>query len=102
MKPNLTPGPWRVVNGYYPGFQKIVNNEGKDVEYTVVSAPDINPAEYHERIANAKAIAAMPEMIEALIKAYGRWWEDNDDWAYGENVTDPERAREQAANDQNV
>lgn len=60
-----TPGPWSVVDGYYPGF---IGIQGPSFEVSVVvSAPDIDIKDYMARTADARLIAAAPDLLEALI-----------------------------------
>ncbi|WP_372438224.1 hypothetical protein ACCM60_14095 [Pseudomonas chlororaphis subsp. aureofaciens] len=59
-----TPGPWAVVDGYYPGFIKIA---GPAFDISIVtSAADLDFKDFCARTADAKLIAAAPEMLKAL------------------------------------
>ncbi|WP_371355564.1 hypothetical protein ACA087_00605 [Pseudomonas chlororaphis] len=61
-----TPGPWAVVDGYYPGFIKIA---GPAFDISIVtSAADLDFKDFCARTADAKLIAAAPELLEALIE----------------------------------
>lgn len=60
-----TPGPWEVVGGGYPG---VLHVKGPPLPITIVtSALDIDFAGSLEREANARLIAAAPELLEALL-----------------------------------
>jgi|SRR5690625_4410807 len=113
MKTNITPGPWRVVREEEVGFPDSVRSKafGKSAQMgdyrgvIVAGFKEAHGSRDHaikESEANAKAIAAVPEMIEALIKAYGLWWNEVYELAYGENMGDPEHAREVADSDPHV
>ena len=61
---SFTPGPWEVINGYYPGFKEV---SGPSFKIScVMSAIDITEADYLKRIADLSLIAAAPELLEAL------------------------------------
>src|SRR5690625_1878601 len=106
IKTRITPGPWSTdyvkdERGMYS--QKVFDKDGDVLAVIDWCGYEVSPVHItSKRGQNAKAIAAVPEMIEALIKAYGLWWYETYDWAYGENMGDPERAREEADNDPHV
>jgi hypothetical protein len=57
-----TPGPWSVVNGHYPGFLEI---KGPSFRLAIVtSATDIDINSHMQRIADARLIAAAPDLLE--------------------------------------
>ena len=59
-----TPGPWKVVDGYYPGFIKIV---GASFEPSIVlTATDLDFKDYCRRTADAQLMAAAPDLLKAL------------------------------------
>tara|TARA_R110000868_G_scaffold29733_3_gene110536 strand:- start:138 stop:443 length:306 start_codon:yes stop_codon:yes gene_type:complete len=54
-----TPGPWSVVDGYYPGFKEIT---GPSFKLSVVMlAIDLTEDSYQKRTADLNLIAAAPE-----------------------------------------
>ncbi|MEQ0949305.1 hypothetical protein ABLR35_12430 [Pseudomonas aeruginosa] len=61
---NHTPGPWVVVDGHYPSFIEI---KGPSFSISVVTtALDLDFNDYMSRTADARLIAAAPELLEAL------------------------------------
>ncbi len=59
-----TPGPWVVVDGHYPSFIEI---KGPSFGISVVTtALDLDFNDYMSRTADARLIAAAPELLEAL------------------------------------
>ncbi|HHJ1522749.1 hypothetical protein ISE07_26110 [Pseudomonas aeruginosa] len=59
-----TPGPWVVVDGHYPSFIEI---KGPSFGISVVTAAlDLDFNDYMSRTADARLIAAAPELLEAL------------------------------------
>ena len=75
---NHTPGPWKVnklVTGYYS-----INPVAGGV--TIARCDTLDPFSEKQQ-ANARLIAAAPEMLEALIEVYSAW-------RHTDNVTDPE------------
>jgi len=67
MTSKHTPGPWEVVEGGSPG---VLHVKGPPLPITIVTiALDIDFAGSLEREANARLIAAAPELLEALIEA---------------------------------
>lgn len=65
-----TPGPWTVVDGHYPSFIEV-----KGPSFTVsivVSATDLDFNDFMVRHADARLIAAAPELLEALVAALPR------------------------------
>ena len=59
-----TPGPWSVVDGHYPGFREI---KGPSFTVSIVmSATNLDFMDYVKREADARLIAAAPELLEAL------------------------------------
>ncbi|MCJ8207690.1 hypothetical protein [Pseudomonas sp. RGM2987] len=66
-----TPGPWKVVDGYYPGFIKIV---GASFEPSIVlSATNLDLADYCRRTADARLMAAAPDLLAAAQKTVDAW-----------------------------
>jgi hypothetical protein len=66
-----TPGPWKVVDGHYPGFIKIV---GASFEPSIVlSATDLDLADYWRRTADARLMAAAPDLLAAAQKTVDAW-----------------------------
>jgi hypothetical protein len=62
--PKHTPGPWSVIDGYYPQFKEI---SGPSFKISAVMwAWDLNENDYQIRNADLQLIAAAPEMLEAL------------------------------------
>ena len=57
-----TKGPWAANDGIYPGFW-IVSSKTRDITYVTLRDPE-------ERAANARLIAAAPELLEAANKAF--------------------------------
>lgn len=65
MTDKHTPGPWRVVDGYYPCIREI---SGPSFKISIVmSATDISFDESMRREADANLIAAAPDLLAALI-----------------------------------
>jgi hypothetical protein len=61
---NYTKGPWRVTDGFYPGFLEVV---GASFKISIVtSATDISINQAMTREADAHLISAAPELLEAL------------------------------------
>ncbi|HBP5443973.1 TPA: hypothetical protein L6B67_02410 [Pseudomonas aeruginosa] len=59
-----TPGPWVVVDGHYPSFIEI---KGPSFGISVVTtALDLDFNDYMSRTADARLIAAAPDLLEAL------------------------------------
>jgi hypothetical protein len=59
-----TPGPWEVVDGYYPSFKDVT---GPSFKISVVMwATDLTEDDYQKRNADLHLIAAAPELLEAL------------------------------------
>ena len=59
-----TPGPWSVVDGHYPGFREI---KGSSFTVSIVmSATNLDFMDYVKREADARVMAAAPELLEAL------------------------------------
>ena len=59
-----SPGPWSVVDGHYPSMQEI---QGPSFNINIVmSSTDLNFQDYLSRSADARLIAAAPELLEAL------------------------------------
>lgn len=59
-----TPGPWSVVDGHYPSMREI---HGPSFKINIVmSATDLNFQDYLSRSADARLIAAAPDLLEAL------------------------------------
>lgn len=59
-----TPGPWSVVDGHYPCFRDI---KGPSFGISIVmSATDLTFADYLQREADARLIAAAPDLLAAL------------------------------------
>lgn len=69
-----TPGPWRVCGGHTPKFKAIHSSQG----YIVFSMADyvddtennkpIKAPDYETQSANARLMAASPELLDVLIK----------------------------------
>jgi hypothetical protein len=57
-----TPGPWRVAEDSYGGFNRIWSADG----YDIATCTGDGSIPYEERIANERLIAAAPELLEAL------------------------------------
>jgi hypothetical protein len=80
----ITPGPWRIEEGGY-------NLRGPNGEYIAV----VHTAPTKRAAANARAIAALPELVESLQElmvlldaGFGDEW----DWGYGRMAEAKERA----------
>ena len=59
-----TEGPWKVVDGHYPGFLKIV---GTSFEPSIVLvATDLDFKDFCTRTADAHLMASSPDMYSAL------------------------------------
>lgn len=81
-----TPGPWSVVDGYYPGLLDIV---GPSFKITVVtSAIDLDLKDYMARTGDCRLIAAAPDLLEALIKINESLTQLNDSGDVGLMVAD--------------
>lgn len=68
-----TPGPWVVVDGYYPSFREISGPSFK--VSAVMWANDLTEDAYNRRMADLRLISAAPELLEALekvVKEYDR------------------------------
>lgn len=64
MMTRYTPGPWAVVDGYYPSFKEIT---GLSFKISVVMiATDLTQEDYYRRSADLRLIAAAPDLVEAL------------------------------------
>ena len=61
----FTKGPWALQEGCYPGFIEIQCGNTMSISI-VTSATDIALEQFIEREANARLIAAAPELYEAL------------------------------------
>lgn len=59
-----TPGPWEVKDGPWPGFLDI---SGPSFSiHVVTTASDLSHEDFSKRTADARLIAAAPEMLDAL------------------------------------
>jgi hypothetical protein len=58
------PGPWSVVQGYYPSFKDVIGPSFKIS--AVMWATDLTDDDYHKRIADLNLIAAAPDLLDAL------------------------------------
>lgn len=66
MSAQHTPGPWRI----NPCFQTMISNcEDGDDSADICEVSEWTPEFWDERDANARLIAAAPELLEALEKA---------------------------------
>lgn len=64
MSVNHSPGPWSVVDGYYPSFREL---HGASFRVSVVmSAPELTENDYLRRSADLSLIAAAPLLLDAL------------------------------------
>lgn len=60
-----TPGPWAIVDGHYPCMKEI---SGPSFKINIVmSATDLDFNDFLKRSADARLIAAAPELLEALL-----------------------------------
>lgn len=64
-KANFTQGKWEVIDGHYPSILEIKCGECMRMP-VVMSATDVTFEQGLEREANARLIAAAPEMYEVL------------------------------------
>jgi hypothetical protein len=64
MSTQHTPGPWAVVDGYYPSFKQVTGPSFK--VSAVMWATDLTEVDYQKRNADLHLIAAAPDLLEAL------------------------------------
>ena len=64
-----TPGPWEVVDSFYPSMKEVAG-PSFNVK-AVMWATDLTERDYQERLADLRLIAAAPELLEAATKALG-------------------------------
>jgi hypothetical protein len=64
MTTQHTPGPWAVIDGYYPSFKEISGPSFKIS--AVMCATDLTEDDYQKRDADLCLIAAAPDLLEAL------------------------------------
>ena len=65
--PQFTPGPWSVRDMPWATGTKHYIDAGGGVVATTLSRQSVNPADKAQVLANARLIAAAPELYEALI-----------------------------------
>lgn len=70
-----TPGPWEVMDSFYPSIKEVVG-PSFNVK-AVMWATDLTEKDYQERLADLRLIAAAPELLEALreIEAGTQFWD---------------------------
>lgn len=87
---------------------KITDGEWKEIGYSMVSTEyygavaDCEFLELRDEMcnnANAKAISAVPEMIDALIKVQALWWNEVYEFGYDKYEGDFVKAKKLADND---
>ena len=59
-----TPGPWEVMDSFYPSIKEVVG-PSFNVK-AVMWATDLTEKDYQERSADLRLIAAAPDLLEAL------------------------------------
>lgn len=64
MKTKFTPGPWQTSGRF--GQDVVGNNAFTHVAYTITYKSDVGPETQVEQKANARLIAAAPELLEVL------------------------------------
>lgn len=75
-EPKFTPGPWEISDGYYETRLDVVDPRGKEV--AVLRLVPLEPPKTFE--ANARLIAAAPDMYDALESVLecgsvnDQWW----------------------------
>ena len=101
-----TPGPWEMVADPYGPMQAIMGNGRR---MTVVDRlPDWTDEEAHEELANARLIAAAPDMLKALMAAHHRMsnigcnYDRDDDFRAVCDAIAKAEGRERAPNEQAV
>jgi hypothetical protein len=64
MTTQHTPGPWKVVQSFYPAIKEV---SGASFKISCVMwATDLNEEDYQKRDADLALIAAAPDLLEAL------------------------------------
>jgi hypothetical protein len=82
MTTQHTPGPWQVIDGFYPSIKEVF---GASFNIKCVMwATDLTEEDYQQRSADLRLIAAAPELLEALkksregIESMTTWEHEND------------------------
>ena len=91
MSTQHTPGPWAVVDGYYPSFKEVTGPSFK--VSAVIWATDLTEDDYQKHNADLHLIAAAPELLESLIDLLDREWQDNE----GDFTLESARSKARAA-----
>lgn len=64
-KPNITPGPWRILDDYYASFHNEFTPRVEDV-WEIGNREEGSTPAYATSEAHAQAIAALPDLLAAL------------------------------------
>ena len=75
-KPNITPGPWRILDDYHASFHNEFTPRIEDV-WEIGNREEGSTPAYATSEANGKAIAAVPDLLAALEQCLPDWHADD-------------------------
>lgn len=78
MKTKHTPGPWEVMDSFYPSIKEVFGASFKIS--CVMWATDLTEEDYQQRSADLRLIAAAPELLSALKAMLTHMGMDEDEW----------------------